>query len=149
MESVASFGDMSDLVDLAGLADSAWRTVLEMVLSTPVHTDLSFPKLHLPHPSIVEGFEKHLECLVGQMGNYRFPLPDGREFHVREYAETFMAHWDNISAVRNPLGHLLKDAPVWMRAGIIHAAAVAVFRSLWHNSKAKRRIKSQRKKTDL
>jgi hypothetical protein len=146
MESGAGLGDISGLVDLAGLADSAWRSVLELVLSTPVHTDVSVPKLHVPHPSIIDGFEKHLDGLAGQIGNYRFPLPDGREFHVREYADMFMAHWDNISAVRNPLGHLLKDAPLWMRGGILPAAAVAVARILWTSSKAKRRIKTQRKK---
>ena len=148
MESSASLGDIAGLVDLAGLADSAWRNVLEIVLSNPVHTDISIPKLHVPHPSIVEGFEKHLDGLAGQIGNYRFPLPDGREFHVREYAEMFMAHWDNVSAVRNPLGHLLKDAPLWMRGGILPAAAVAVVRTLWIRSKAKRRIKTQRKRPD-
>lgn len=146
MESAAGLGDISSLVNLAGLADSAWRNVLEMVLSNPVHTDLSIPKFHLPHPSIVEGFEKHLDGLAGQIGNYRFPLPDGREFHVREYAETFLAHWDNISAIRNPLGHLLKDAPLWMRGGILPAATVAVARTLWTSSKAKRRIKTERRR---
>jgi len=145
MESAAGLGDMAGFMDLCGLADAAWRAVLEMVLSTPVHTDLSFPKFHLAHPSVVDGFVKHFGDLAGQMGNYRFPLPDGREFHVKEYADMFVAHWDNFSAVKNPLGHLLKDAPVWMRIGIVPAAAQAVVRGLWQNSKAKRRIKTERK----
>lgn len=147
MESAAGFGDVAGFADLAGLADNAWRTVLEMVLSTPAHTDVSVPKLHVPHPSIVQGFIKHrFGDLAGQLTNYRFPLPDGREFHVKEYTEMFTAHWDNISAIRNPLGHLLKDAPFWMRAGVLHAAAIGLFRSLWHNSKTKRRVKIERKK---
>lgn len=134
------------LTDIAGLADNSWRIVLKSVLTTPAHTDVSISKLLLPHPLKVDGFVKHLGGFAGQLGNYRFPLPDGREFHVKEYTDTFLAHWDNISATRNPLGHLLKDAPLWMRGGVIHAAAFAVFRSLWHSSKTKRRIKTQRKK---
>jgi hypothetical protein len=140
MQSAAGF------VDIAGLADISWKTVLEHVLATPAHTDISISKLLVPHPLIVDGFVKHVGDLAGQIGNYRFPLPDGREFHVKEYAETFMAHWDNISAIRNPVGHLLKDAPVWMRGGVLHAAALAVFRSLWHSSKMKRRVKTERRR---
>ncbi len=125
------------LADIAGLGDISWKIVLRNVLTTPAHTDVSISKLLLPHPLFVNGFVKHFGDLAGQLGNYRFPLPDGREFHVKEYAETFLAHWDNISAVRNPLGHLLKDAPFWMRVGVVPAAAQAVFRNLWHNSKTK------------
>ena len=134
------------LVDIAGLSDVSWKIVLESVLTIPAHTDVSISKLLLPHPSMVNGFVKHFGDLAGQLGNYRFPLPDGREFHVKDYAETFLAHWDNISAVRNPLGHLLKDAPYWMRGGVLHAAAVGVVKSLWHSSKTKRRVKIERKK---
>jgi hypothetical protein len=141
METAAGFADM------AGLADMSWRTVLEMVLSTPAHTDLSIPKLHVPHPSIVEGFVKHFGGLGWQWGTYRLPLPDGREFHVKEYAQNFLAHWDKESAVRNPLGHLLRDAPHWViLGGVMPAAAVAVVRGLWQGSKAKRRVKTDRKK---
>jgi len=138
--------DVAGFVDLVGLADSAWKAILEIVLATPAHTDLSIPKFDVPHPSIVDGFVKHLGDLSGQMRNYRFPLPDGREFHVKEYAENFMAHWDNISAIRNPVGHLLQDAPYWMRAGVLQAASLAVIRNLWHHTKTKRRLKTARKK---
>jgi hypothetical protein len=147
MESAAGPGDMTGLMDLTGFVDTAWRAVLETVLSTPAHTDLSFPKLHLPHPTFVDGFVKHFGSLAGKR-HYRLPLPDGREVHVKEYAEMFMAHWDNFSAIRNPLGHLLKDAPFWMRGGLLPAAAMGVARTLWHTSKAKRRVKTQRKKWD-
>ncbi len=134
------------LADMAGLGDIGWKTVLEIVLTSPAHTDLSVSKLLVPHPLLVDGFVKHFGDLAGQIGNYRFPLPDGREFHVKEYADLFRVHWDNISAIRNPLGHLLKDAPVWMRGGVMHAAALAVFRSLWDSSKTKRRVKTQRRR---
>ena len=140
MQSAAS------LADIAGLSDVSWKIVLESVLTIPAHTDVSISKLLLPHPSMVDGFVKHFGDLAGQLGNYRLPLPDGREFHVKEYAETFLAHWDNISAVRNPLGHLLKDAPYWMRGGVLHAAALAVVKGLLHSSKTKRRVKIERKK---
>jgi hypothetical protein len=145
MESAVGLQDIAGLVDFTGLADTAWKAVLEMVLCTPAHTDLSFPKLHLAHPSIVNGFVKHFGSLAGKR-HYRLPLSDGREVHVKEYAEMFMAHWDNFSAVRNPLGHLLKDAPFWMRGGLLPAAAMGVARTLWHTSNAKRRVKTQRKK---
>jgi hypothetical protein len=81
MESGGGFGGIAGLADLALLADSAWRNVLEMVLSSPVHTYISIPKL----------------------------------------------------------------PPLWMRGGILPAAAVAVARTLWTSSKNKRRIKTERK----
>jgi hypothetical protein len=134
-----------------GLADVArpgtpWMTIFEIVLSTPAHTDFSIPKLHVPHPSIVDGFVKHFGGLGRQWRSYRFPLPDGREFHVKEYAEIFLTHWDKESAVRNPLGHLVKDAPHWIvLGGIFPAAALTVVRRLWQRSNATRRVKQARR----
>src|SRR5215831_5143798 len=135
METAAGFGD------LAGLIDMAWISVFEIVLSTPAHTDFSISKLRVPHPMIVEGFVKHFGGFGRQWRSYRFPLPDGREFHVKEYAEIFLAHWDKESAVKNPMGHLVRDAPHWLvLGGIFPAAAVAVFKGLWTNSKTKRTV---------
>jgi hypothetical protein len=50
------------------------------------------------------GLSSILEAWQGNAETIGFPLPDGMELHVKEYAELFMAHWDNISAIRNPLG---------------------------------------------
>lgn len=144
MQNAAGFADAASLAE-------AWRSVFEIVLATPAHTDFSISKFHVPHPSIVDGFVRHFGDLGRPRRSYRFPLSDGREFHVKEYAEIFLAHWDKESAVRNPLGHLLKDAPHWLflggvLGGLMPAAAVAVFRGLWQGSKSKRKVKTERKK---
>jgi len=136
------------LADLGGLVDIRWMAIFEIILSTPAHTDFPISKLHVVHPSIVDGFVKHFGGLGRQWRSYRFPLPDGREFHVKEYAEMFLAHWDKESAVKNPLGHLLKDAPHWLVfGGVLPAAAVAVFKGLWQGSTEKRKVKKARSRT--
>jgi len=86
---------------------------LEIVLSTPAHTDVSISKLDVPHPSTA-CFVSHFGDWAGQKGDYRLPLPDGKELHVKVYEETYNVHWDLESAINNPLGHLFWDAFHWI-----------------------------------
>ncbi len=108
----------------------AWKSVLEIVLSTKAHTDISISKLDVPHP-LASGFVKHFGDLAGQNGDYRLPLPDGKELHVKEYDKDFKAHWDMESAIKNPLGHLFWDAFHWF-ALICVVAFVIVLGGLWY-----------------
>ncbi len=91
----------------------SWKNVLDFVLAIPPHKDISIPKIHLPHPS-VSGFIEHFGDLGGQRGDYRLPLPDGKELHVKEFDKSYRAHWDKTSAINNPLGHLFSDAFHWV-----------------------------------
>ncbi len=92
-----------------------WRVVIEIVLSKPAHTDVPVSKFELPHPLLSGlGFVKHFGDDAGQIADYRLPLPDGRELHVKEYAEDYETHWDHSSAIRNPPGHLLRDGTKWL-----------------------------------
>ena len=103
----------------------AWRTVLEIVLSKPAHEDVVMSKFELPHP-LKEGFVKHFGDLAGQIADYRLPLGDGREVHVKEYDQDYSVHWDNSSAIRNPLGHILRDGTMWL-ALIVGLIVVGAF----------------------
>lgn len=94
-------------------SSNAWNVIIEIVLSNPAHTDVRISKLEVPHP-LVAGFVKHFGDLAGQIADYRFPLPDGREVHIKEYGEYYSTHWDHSSAIRNPFGHLLRDATHWV-----------------------------------
>ena len=66
---------------------------------------------------------------AGQFADYRLPLDDGREVHVREFDSVYTAHLDQVSAVRNPIGHLISDAPHWIWVGLIGAFLAAIFLS--------------------
>lgn len=45
--------------------------------------------------------------------HYNASLPDGRAIHVKDYKNKgyHMAHWDQVDPHKNPIGHLIVDAP--------------------------------------
>src|SRR5713226_4545388 len=114
-------------------SSNAWKEIIERVLSKPAHTDVLTFKSEVPHPLSV-GFVRHIGDLAGQTADYRLPLPDGRELHVKEYAEDYSSHWDNSSAVRNPLGHILRDT-MWVFAIVAVLVVGAFIGGLWVASK--------------
>ncbi len=115
-------------------SSNSWRVIIEIVLSKPAHTDVSISKLEVPHP-LAAGFVKHFGDLAGQIANYRLPLGDGRELHVKEYNENYSAHWDHSSAVRNPLGHILRDGTKWFFLIILVVVVGAFVAGFWAASK--------------
>src|SRR6266566_633635 len=96
----------------------AWRQQYSPVLWEPAHAEVSVSKWSVPHP-LQAGFVGSLGEAAGQNADYRLPLDDGREVHVREYPSHYTIHWDQVSAVRNPIGHLLSDAPHWIIIGLV------------------------------
>jgi len=113
-----------------------WNFVIEIVLSKPAHTDVLVSKSEVPHP-LEAGFIKHVGDDAGQIANYRLPLTDGRELHVKEYNEDYSTHWDHSSAIQNPLGHLLRDAPGWVFGIFTLIVVGAVILGFWLGSKWK------------
>jgi len=106
-------------------AAETWRQQYSTLLWQPVHTETSVSKWGMPHP-LEAGFVGSVGELAGQRFDFRLPLDDGREVHVREYGDRYTLHLDKVSAVRNPLGHLLSDAPHWIIIGGIVALVVGL-----------------------
>ncbi len=115
-------------------SSNAWKVIIEIVLSKPAHIDVPVSKFEVPDP-LLAGFEKHFGDFAGQVANYRLPLPDGREIHVKEYNEDYSAHWDNTSAIRDPFGHILRDGTKWFFLIIGIALLGAFAAGFWVASK--------------
>jgi hypothetical protein len=84
----------------------------------PIHTEITVSKYALPSP-LNAGFVMSVGEARGQVADYRLPLDDGREVHVREFQNDYTVHLDQVSAVRNPLGHLFTDAPHWIAVSLV------------------------------
>jgi len=88
-----------------------WVNFIRKVLSMPKHAVLKIPKRLVPLPTEV-GFEKtDLGYLKGAKCQYRLMLEDGRSLHLLEYDDYYTLHWDEIDPRKDPLGHLIFDAP--------------------------------------
>lgn len=55
--------------------------------------------------------------------------------HIREYLNCFEVHEDKVDPRRDPLGHLIKDAPEYLVAGVAIAVVSAVGLYAWHRAK--------------
>ncbi|WP_336361803.1 hypothetical protein [Haladaptatus sp. ZSTT2] len=65
---------------------------------------------NIDHPESA-GFNLGLGWPVGQRADYRLPLPDNSEIHVKVYEDHYKVHRDKRTA-NDPIGHLILDAPV-------------------------------------
>lgn len=99
-------------------AMDAWRQQYYPVLWQPAHAEITVSKWSVPHP-LQAGFVASVGEASGQNADFRLPLDDGREIHLREYDDHYTLHWDQVSAVKNPLGHLITDAPHWIIVGLL------------------------------
>jgi len=91
----------------------AWRQIILSVLEHPPHHDLRIPKHITPRPEQC-GFLQSIGEPQGQLMDFRYPLPDGRGIHAREYRDCYKVHWDIRDFGYDPLEHLIKDAPHWI-----------------------------------
>jgi len=99
-------------------AREAWRHQYFALLWQPVHTEITVTKWAVPHP-VQAGFIISVGEAAGQKADYRYPLEDNREVHVREYDHHYTLHLDRVSAVKDPIGHLASDAPHWIFLGLL------------------------------
>ena len=82
-------------------------------MSFEKHVDLQINQSQLP--SIPNYFEERMGDNDEQDENYGYEEEDGRSIHLKVYGYDFYRiHWDTKDPNRNPLGHLLYDAPHWL-----------------------------------
>jgi hypothetical protein len=82
----------------------------------PAHQDVEIAKSDVPHP-LREGFKTRIGDPKGQNADYGMCLPDGKGIHIREYQDKYLVHWDKVDPPRDPIGHLVNDAPHWIAIG--------------------------------
>ena len=104
--------------------DESWRNILNYVLTLPAHQDIAISKHGSPHPLQV-GFAFRLGEARGQMADYGVTVSDGRGIHIMEYQDVYLLHWDKADPLTNPIGHILQDAPHYLRILGVLAAAFA------------------------
>jgi hypothetical protein len=102
---------------------SPWDAVIARVREMPFHVDVAVSDA-VP-PPVSAGFDPGRGKPAGQRADYRLPLPDGTEVHVREYDDRFTVHRDRHSAEQR-LRHLALDAPLETAVG-----ATALSLLLW------------------
>ncbi|HJU14237.1 MAG TPA: hypothetical protein VJ792_07265 [Candidatus Nitrosotalea sp.] len=98
-----------------------WEQMIGTSLRYPAHTDIIVEK-HMV-PILPEYFTKRIGDIDGQKADYGASLDDGRGIHVKEYDRHYKIHWDKKDPQRDPVGHLYHDAPHWLAAILVGAAA--------------------------
>lgn len=70
-----------------------------------------------------EGAEETMLGLPkGSIKQYRLDT-----MHIREYKDGFEVHWDKVDPRKDPVGHLVKDAPEYLAAGLAAVFIGAAF----------------------
>jgi hypothetical protein len=93
---------------------SPWDAVVDRARTAGVHVPLPVSDA-APHP-VAAGFAPGRGKPAGQDADFRQPLPEGTELHVRAYGDGYEAHLDRRSA-QDRVGHLTRDAPLETAAG--------------------------------
>lgn len=89
-----------------------WHTITVRVLNRPCHEEIKVEKWLVPHPRHA-GFKLGNGDPNGQLADYRKSLSKGRSLHIQEYDDHYKVHWDQADPSKDPLMHLLIDAPHW------------------------------------
>lgn len=94
---------------------TTWGNEVTKTLLRKSHTDTWISKSDIP--SIPNIFKPRAGLLTkGVLAHYSAVLPDGKSIHLKEYADHYEMHWDKKDPNKDPLGHLLYDAPHWLIA---------------------------------
>ena len=104
-----------------------WLSLAEALARLGPGIEVKVSKDEAPHPSSVEGFHRSLGHPRGQLADYRLELSGGGCLHVVEFQDHYLAHVDAVDPSRDPLGHLLRDAPGWATPLIVASAPLAAF----------------------
>lgn len=99
------------------------QSIIANVLNQPPHEDVSFKKGRIPHP-LYMGFRSDLGEPIGQIGDYRLALKDGRSIHAREFNQHWSFHWDRVDPAFGAIEHLRRDSPGYYTLGCASAGAI-------------------------
>lgn len=112
----------------------SWDEILDLVLTFEKHVDLQIWQRQLP--PIPDYFEERDGDFDEQDADYGYEEEDGRSIHLKVYGnEFYRIHWDTKDPNKNPVGHLLYDAPHWLVAlGAAVLGGYALYKSSKKNS---------------
>ena len=109
----------------------SWDEILDLILTFEKHVDLQISQWQLPE--IPDYFEERMADDDGQDKDYGYEEEDERSIHLKVYDNNFYRiHWDAKDPKRNPLGHLIYDAPHWL---VIAGATILGGYALYKSSK--------------
>jgi len=106
----------SDIYDMFRFGrQRSWDEIITSVQQLPKHTDLKIEKNKVAKLPLE--FRPRLGEVDGQIADYGVELFDGKGIHVKEYDDHYKVHWDSKDPNKDPLGHLIFDAPHWLVIG--------------------------------
>ena len=91
-----------------GTTYSPWRVIEQELLYHD--RPITVWKEGIPRP-LSAGYRRHLGAVAGQWADYRRPLEDDTEFHVRVFGDHYEIHLDEVSAVGDPVLHAVRYGP--------------------------------------
>ena len=94
-------------------SQTSLNNTINSVLTKPAHEDVKYEK-HLLDVDLLQQHRSILADSDGQIDNYRITLKDGRDIHIKEYDDHYKIHWDHANPSKDPITHLIKDAPHWL-----------------------------------
>jgi len=91
----------------------SWDRIIRFVLSLPQGVNVVVPKT-IPLPENAKPTLGEAGILsFGRVRDWEITLPDGKRIHIVELGDRYLVHWDSVSPLEDPLGHLMKDSPKW------------------------------------
>lgn len=107
-----------------------FKLVLYALVGTEVHVKFTDEDGNILVPKSVRPIIGLDRTFVGSKRGATAQYRYGR-LHVREYESHYTVHMDSVDPLKDPLGHLVIDAPEYLAGA---AAAVAVGRSVFRKS---------------
>ena len=113
---------------LANRGNEDWSYIIDEVLTLPAHSDIIVEIDQVP-PPIASGFVQSIGEPQGQLADFRKCLPSLKSIHARLFGTFYRVHWDKKDPHRDPIGHLLEDAPFWALIVVLCVAGLLI--GLW------------------
>lgn len=105
----------------------SWNNFISRTLETEAHTLVIASKLDLGH------WPREFRWRIGtSLGEYSYPLADGRGLHLTVHQHHYSLHWDYADANEDPLGHIKKDIPTGQKLAYTFFAGLIADQFLTH-----------------
>lgn len=108
---------------------SHFEPKVSLVMAAKVGETVVVPKDATPPPA-EQGFRRSLGLIKGQLKDWRLALDSGPGIHVREYADRYEVHVDNVDPSKGIVQHLAADTPITLLfiSGLAGAVAAHCFK---------------------